>query len=84
MSHWMRWCATATAVVPMLTGILLVAVTVQAPGVSEADVCASVGGRRGHVSVSGCADLADVMAPYVPPPCYYAPMPGDPPECYNP
>jgi hypothetical protein len=29
--------------------------------------------------VSGCANLADAVAPYVPPPAYYAPMPYDPP-----
>ena len=51
------------------------AILVIAPtGVANADVCASVGRR---VSVSGCANLADVMAPYVPPPAYYAPMPED-------
>jgi hypothetical protein len=40
-----------------------------------ADVCGSVGGRR--VSVSGCGSVADAIAPWVPPPSYYAPMPED-------
>jgi hypothetical protein len=48
--------------------------TVADAGVAGADVCVSAGRR---VSVSGCANLADVMAPYVPPPDYYAPMPED-------
>lgn len=51
------------------------AVAVIAPGgVANADVCASAGRR---VSVSGCANLSDVMAPYVVGPDAYAPMPGD-------
>ena len=43
---------------------------------AEADVCANVGRR---VSVGGCANLADAIAPYAPPPAAYAPLPGDPP-----
>jgi hypothetical protein len=43
-------------------------------GVAAADVCVNAGRR---VSVSGCANLSDVMAPYVPPPAYYAPLPED-------
>ena len=49
-------------------------VTVADGANAQADVCVSAGRR---VSVSGCANLADVMAPYVPPPDYYAPMPED-------
>jgi len=33
--------------------------------------------------VSGCANLADPIAPYVPPPAYYAPIPNDPPPPPN-
>ena len=55
-------------------------VTIPASGVAGADVCASAGRR---VSVSGCANLADTIAPYVPPPAYYAPMPNDPPPPPN-
>jgi hypothetical protein len=49
-------------------------VALPSPGVANADVCVNAGRR---VSVSGCANLADVMAPYVPPPAYYAPLPQD-------
>jgi len=35
------------------------------------------------VSVGGCANIADAVAPYVPPPAYYAPMPYDPPPPPN-
>ncbi|OBF85696.1 hypothetical protein, partial [Mycolicibacterium fortuitum] len=45
-------------------------------GTAHADVCAS-GGRR--ISVSGCVNIADAVAPYVPPPAYYAPLPEDVP-----
>lgn len=38
---------------------------------ANADVCASAGRR---VTVSGCANLSDVMAPYVLPPDAYAPI----------
>lgn len=40
-------------------------------GTASADVCASAGRR---VTVSGCANLSDVMAPYVVPPDAYAPI----------
>lgn len=33
--------------------------------------------------MSGCANIADAVAPYVPPPAYYAPMPYDPPPPPN-
>ena len=33
--------------------------------------------------MSGCANIADAVAPYVPPPAYYAPMPYDPPPPSN-
>lgn len=53
-----------------------VAVPVVLPaGTAQADVCAGVG-RRIHVS--GCTNIADVVAPYAPPPQEYAPLPGDP------
>jgi hypothetical protein len=45
------------------------------PVPASADVCGSVGGR--HVSVGGCGSIADAVAPYVPPPAVYAPMPED-------
>ncbi len=45
-------------------------------GTASADVCASAGRR---ISVGGCVNIADAVAPYVPPPAYYAPLPDDPP-----
>ncbi|EUA88434.1 hypothetical protein I551_4987 [Mycobacterium ulcerans str. Harvey] len=46
---------------------------VMAPsGAAQADVCVNVGRR---VSVSGCANIADAIAPYVPPPAEYARCP---------
>ena len=66
--------ALAIAAIP---GAIL---TLQPTGVANADVCASVGRR---VQVGGCANLADAVAPYVPPPAYYAPMPYDPPPPPN-
>ncbi|ORV20725.1 hypothetical protein [Mycolicibacterium confluentis] len=48
---------------------------VAAPATSLADVCGSVGGR--HVSVSGCGNVADAIAPWAPPPSAYAPLPED-------
>jgi hypothetical protein len=75
MSHWTRsWSLVATAVLA-LTAVPGVVVTIQPTGVAKADVCASVGRR---VSVSGCANIADTVGAYVPPPAYYAPMPYDP------
>jgi hypothetical protein len=64
----------AAAVVLAATATLGTLVTLHPPGAANADVCVNAGRR---VSVSGCANLADVMAPYVPPPSYYAPMPED-------
>jgi hypothetical protein len=65
----------AAAAVLAIAAIPGAIVTIQTPGVAHADVCASVGRR---VSVGGCANIADAVAPYVPPPAYYAPMPYDP------
>ena len=70
------WAVKVAAVVLALTAVPVV--VIEAPN-AAADVCASVGRR---VSVGGCANLADTIADFVPPPSYYAPMPGDepPPE----
>lgn len=80
MSHWSRSRRITTAAVFALAAVAGAIVTIPAPGVANADVCASVGRR---ISVSGCANLADPIAPYVPPPAYYAPMPYDPPPPPN-
>ncbi|KUI21990.1 hypothetical protein AU195_06710 [Mycobacterium sp. IS-1496] len=76
---WTRRITVAAAAVVAFAAIPGV-VVVHTPGVADADVCASVGRR---VSVSGCANIADAVAPYVPPPAYYAPMPYDPPPPPN-
>ncbi len=80
-----RTCSwkAAAAIVLGFAAIPGAVVIVQPPGVAIADVCASVGRR---VSVSGCANIADTIADYVPPPSYYAPMPEDepPPEYTTP
>ena len=80
MSHWLRSGRITAATVFALAGFAGAIVTIPAPGAAHADVCANVGRR---VSVSGCANLADPIAPYVPPPAYYAPMPNDPPPPPN-
>jgi hypothetical protein len=69
-----RWGATAAAVLT-LAGVAAAVQCVPPSGTAYADVCASAGRR---VTVSGCADLADVIAPYAPGPGYYAPLPDDP------
>ena len=70
MHKFLAGAAAATALATVPAAIA----TVGTPATSSADVCASAGRR---ISVSGCANLSDVMAPYVPPPAYYAPMPED-------
>ena len=81
----MRKLFAGAAAAASLATVPAAVATVATPATSSADVCASAGRR---VSVSGCANLADVMAPYVPPPAYYAPLPEDypppPPPVYVP
>jgi hypothetical protein len=74
MSKWKRSGTAAAVVALTLTAVPEVFATIQPPGAASADVCVS-GGRR--VSVSGCANIADTIADYVPPPSYYAPMAED-------
>jgi hypothetical protein len=76
MSHWTRTWTAAAATVLALAAVPGAILVIPTPGVANADVCVSAGRR---VSVSGCANIADTVAPYVPPPAYYAPMPYDPP-----
>jgi hypothetical protein len=80
MTHWTRSWTVAAASVFALVSVPGAIVTVHGPGIANADVCVSAGRR---VSVSGCANIADAVAPYVPPPAYYAPMPYDPPPPPN-
>ena len=74
MNLWVRsWTAAGIAVLA-LTAIPELYAAVEPSGVANADVCASVGRR---VSVSGCADLADTVNTFAPPPDAYAPLPQD-------
>jgi hypothetical protein len=75
--RWQR--TTVAAAVVALTAVLEI-VTIPAAGNAGADVCVNAGRR---VSVSGCANLNDAVAPYAPPPAYYAPLPDDPPPPPN-
>ncbi len=65
-----RWAASAAAVVA-LAGAPATFVVVMPGATANADVCASAGRR---ITVGGCADLSDVMAPYVMPQDAYAPI----------
>jgi len=64
--------AATAAVLGLVTPAAVV--TIVTSGAANADVCASAGRR---ISVSGCANLSDVMAPYVVEPNAYAPLPQD-------
>ena len=64
------WCGAAAAAL-MLAALPVAVITITPSGEASADVCASAGRR---VTVSGCANLSDVMAPYVVPPDAYAPI----------
>lgn len=65
-----RWGVVAATALT-LAGVPVAILTVGPSGTAQADVCASAGRR---VTVSGCANLSDVMAPYVVPPDAYAPI----------
>lgn len=71
-STWRRAATAALALTALPGAIVLFAPA----GTAAADVCASAGRR---ISVGGCVNVADAVAPYVPPPAYYAPLPEDPP-----
>ncbi|UXA05009.1 hypothetical protein KXD96_18770 [Mycobacterium sp. SMC-2] len=66
-----RWIALAFAGMASVPGILVVT---HSPDRAEATICVG-GGRR--ISVSGCTDIGDNIARYVPPPNAYAPLPED-------
>ncbi|MBU9762631.1 hypothetical protein FR943_02025 [Mycobacterium sp. TNTM28] len=71
-SSWSRAVTAALAFTALPGAIVLAAPA----GTAGADVCANVGRR---ISVGGCVNVADAVAPYVPPPTYYAPLPEDAP-----
>jgi hypothetical protein len=70
--NWRSWTAAILIVLAVVTGSQVLAIA--RPGAARADVCASVGRR---VSVGGCWNVANAVAPYAPPPAYYAPLPED-------
>lgn len=76
MGHWTRSWTSALVAASVLGAVPGAILLFQPAGEANADVCADVGRR---ISVGGCVNLADVVAPYVPPPAYYAPMPYDVP-----
>lgn len=63
--------AVGAAAILSLAGGPAALATIQPSATANADVCASAGRR---VTVSGCASLSDVMAPYVVPVDTYAPI----------
>ncbi len=67
------WTAAGIAALA-ITAVPELYAVVEPSGVAHADVCAGVGRR---VSVSGCANLADTVNTFAPPPDAYAPLPQD-------
>jgi hypothetical protein len=74
MIPWKRPSAAMAIAVLAFTGVPELFAITQPSGVARADVCVNAGRR---VSVSGCTNIADAVAPYAPPPADYAPMPED-------
>lgn len=74
LGSWKRSGAAITAAALALTAAPEVFEMLQPSATALADVCVSAGRR---VSVSGCTNIADAVAPYVPPPADYAPLPED-------
>lgn len=74
MIPWKRPSAAAAIAALALTAVPGFFVMTQPSGAALADVCVNAGRR---VSVSGCTNVADAVAPYAPPPADYAPMPED-------
>jgi hypothetical protein len=74
MKLLMRSSTAAGIAILALTAVPEMYATMLPSGVASADVCVSAGRR---VSVSGCANIADTVNAYVPPPSYYAPLPED-------
>lgn len=71
MTVSIRRISAGAAIALTLAGGSAALTTIQPSGTASADVCASAGRR---VTVSGCANLSDVMAPYVVGPDAYAPL----------
>ncbi|ORB71861.1 hypothetical protein [Mycobacterium scrofulaceum] len=66
-----RWIVLVSAAMASVPGIL---VATHSADRAEATVCVGAGRR---ISVSGCTDIGDTIARYVPPPAAYAPLPED-------
>lgn len=74
MRPWKRPSAAVAITGLAITAVPEVFAAIAPPGQAHADVCVNAGRR---VSVSGCANVADAVAPYVLPPTDYAPLPED-------
>ncbi|MDT5346843.1 MAG: hypothetical protein QOH91_130 [Mycobacterium sp.] len=74
MSPWKRPSAAFAIAALAFTAVPEVFAVMEPSGAARADVCVNAGRR---VSVSGCANVADAVAPYAPPPGAYAPLPED-------
>ena len=74
MGSWKRRGGAIAIAALALTAAPEVFDVVQPAGTAMADVCVSAGRR---ISVSGCTNIADAVAPYAPPPTDYAPLPED-------
>lgn len=74
MIAWKRPSAAVVMAALAFTAVPEMLAVMQPSGVARADVCVNAGRR---ISVSGCTNVADAVAPYVPPPAAYAPMPED-------
>lgn len=68
--------ARVGALLAMVSFAALPGVVLMPAGTANADVCASAGRR---ITVGGCANIADAVAPYAPAPSAYAPLPEDQP-----
>ena len=74
MNRWKRSSAAIVIAVSTFAAVPEMFAIIQPSGVARADVCVNAGRR---VSVSGCTNVADAVAPYAPPPSAYAPLPED-------
>jgi len=74
MIAWKRSAAAAAVTAMALTAVPEMNAVTQPSGTALADVCVNAGRR---ISVSGCTNVADAVAPYAPPPAAYAPLPED-------
>lgn len=74
MTAWKRPSAAVAVAALAFAAVLDFSAMSEPSGVARADVCVN-GGRR--ISISGCTNVADAVAPYVPPPVDHAPMPED-------